>query len=96
MVAGEHCCKNSSEKDLIVNIKLIVKMMQALRNFDVEYFVVDLESTTQRNWSPFGEVLYQNHSFAFLQLRSDQSDYLAQKCAITLFLNFPIFIVGKP
>jgi len=45
--------------------------LQGLRNFDVEYFVVDLESTTQRNWSPFGEVLYQNHSFAFLQLRSD-------------------------
>jgi hypothetical protein len=31
MVAGEHCCRNSPEKDLIVNIKLIVKAMQALQ-----------------------------------------------------------------
>jgi len=45
--------------------------LKALRKFDVEYFVVDLESTTQRTWLPFGKLLYQNHSFAFLQLRHD-------------------------
>jgi hypothetical protein len=42
--------------------------VMALRKFKVEYFVVDLESTTQRTWLPFGSLLYQNRSFAILQL----------------------------
>ncbi len=45
--------------------------LTALRKFDVEYFVVDLESTTQRTWTPFGRLLYQNPSFAILQLQVD-------------------------
>ena len=45
--------------------------LTALQKFDVEYFVVDLESTAQRTWLPFGKLLYQNRSFAILQLRRD-------------------------
>jgi hypothetical protein len=39
-----------------------------LRNFEVEYFIVDLASTAQRTWSPFGILLYRNQSFAILRL----------------------------
>jgi len=46
--------------------------LMALRKFYVEYFVVDLESTAQQSWLPFGKVLYQNRSFAILRLRRDQ------------------------
>jgi len=41
--------------------------LMALEEFDVEYFVVDLESTAQRRWTPFGKILFQNPSFAILQ-----------------------------
>ena len=44
----------------------------ALRKYDVEYFVVDLESTSQKTWLPFGKLLYQNPSFAILQLTDEQ------------------------
>jgi len=46
--------------------------LMALRKFDVEYFVVDLESSAQRTWMPFGRLLYQNPSFAILQLIDKQ------------------------
>jgi len=46
--------------------------LQALRTFDVQYFVVDLASTTQRTWIPFGKLLYQNRSFAILELQVEQ------------------------
>jgi hypothetical protein len=45
--------------------------LTALKIYDVEYFVVDLESTTQRTWLPFGRLLYQNTSFAILQLTDE-------------------------
>jgi len=44
----------------------------ALRKFGVQYFVVDLESTAQRTWTPYGKLLYQNPSFAILQLIDEQ------------------------
>ena len=40
----------------------------ALGKFDVEYFVVDLHATAQISWAPFGNLLYQNQSFAILRL----------------------------
>lgn len=46
--------------------------LQALRTFDVQYFVVDLASTTKRTWIPFGKLIYQNHSFAILKLQVEQ------------------------
>ena len=42
--------------------------LMALRKFDVEYFVVDRQATARKSWAPFGSVLYQNQSFAILQL----------------------------
>jgi len=42
--------------------------LMALRKFDVDYFVVDLQTTGQKTWLSFGSLLYQNHAFAILQL----------------------------
>lgn len=45
-----------------------IQTMSALRNFDVEYFVVDLELTARKTWLPFGRLIYQNQSFVILKL----------------------------
>ncbi len=45
--------------------------LTALLKLGGEYFVVDLESTAQRTWLPFGKLPFQNQLFAILQLRRD-------------------------
>jgi hypothetical protein len=44
--------------------------LRSLQNFGVDYFVINKQSTTQRNWGTLGSQLYENETFIILMLRT--------------------------
>ena len=51
-----------------------VKTVNYLKSMQVSWFVVDLESTKNRNWDEFATEMYSNKRFLVLKLRDLEND----------------------